>query len=66
MALTENGLSTTKDKDQFAYEIVHSSIVKRNVVYWDYRDVAGKLHTGTARTLDEAKNEAAKFGYKEV
>lgn len=63
MALTEKGVSTTKQKGQFAYEETFNSILKRNVVYWDYRDHNGELHTGTAKTLKEAKEKASKFGY---
>lgn len=65
MALTENGVSTTKRKGQFVCESAYSRILKREVVYWDYRDTEGELHTGTARTEEEAQGKASKFGYKE-
>lgn len=63
MALTENGVSTTKGKGQFAYEEYYNEIVKKNIVQWDYRDINGELHTGTAKTLEEAKQKAGKYGY---
>jgi hypothetical protein len=65
MALTENGVSTTKDKGQFAYEVSYNSIVKRDIVYWDYRDLNGKLHAGSAKTIEQAKQKASECGYTE-
>jgi major membrane immunogen (membrane-anchored lipoprotein) len=67
--LTENGISTTTQKDQFQYEEFEGNI--RNgkgtwMVQWDYRDANGKLHSGVAKTVEAAKQKAAQFGYKEV
>lgn len=64
--LTENGVSTTMDKDQFRYERISSPVTKRTYIQWDYRDKNGKLHSGVARTLNDAKRAAVKYGYSEV
>lgn len=57
MSLTENGVSTTKQNCTFAHEpfVSHG----RNYIQWDYRDSSGKLHSGVAKTLEEAYTRAA-------
>lgn len=62
--LTKNGVSTTQGRDQFAYEKYYNKVLKRHIVQWDYRDANGQLHSGTAKTLEEAKEKAAKYGYR--
>jgi hypothetical protein len=63
--LSKNGVSTTIVKDQFNYEVFYSEILRGERVQWDYRDVTGKLHSGVSKTLELAKQSAAKFGYRE-
>jgi len=58
MGLTENGVSTTKEKGQFAYE-EYGPYYNRKI-QWDYRDNKGVLHSGISRTLAMAILEAAK------
>jgi hypothetical protein len=62
--LTKNGVSTTTKPGQFAYEPYNSAVLEGERVQWDYRDKNGKLHSGIAKTLEEAKAEARKFGYE--
>lgn len=69
MPLTVNGCSTTKAKGQFAYEIYHRPQSRTDIyrgkppeqrVQWDYRDSKGKLFSGTALTIEQAKEAARK------
>ena len=61
--LTEHGISTTKDYDCFHYESYESSIQKKTLYQWDYRDKEGNLHSGVAQSLEAAKAKAALYGY---
>lgn len=67
MTLTVNGCSTTKAKGQFAYEIYNLPQSRTDIyrgkppeqrVQWDYRDSNGKLFSGIARTVEQAKEAA--------
>lgn len=51
------------NNDQFVCETFFSEIARDERVEWNYRDRAGELHTGTARTKGGAVAEAAKYGY---
>jgi hypothetical protein len=69
-SLTKNGVSTTTERDCFRYETYqrhrHLSRLYPPVtrVQWDYRDAAGELHSGVARSVEQAKEAARRFGYK--
>lgn len=63
MAMTERGISTT-EVGQFRHEEYYSQVAKGKRVQWDYRDTKGILHSGIAKTLEEAKAKAAQFGYQ--
>jgi hypothetical protein len=61
MALTENGISTTKGHGQFRYETYQTAFapVKGITrVQWDYRDTKGVLHSGIAKSVEEARKAA--------
>lgn len=64
MALTENGISTTRTNGQFAFEQYRSPFTG-DFVQWDYRDQSGTLHSGVVRTLEQAKAAASRFGYND-
>lgn len=61
-SLTRNGISTTTDRDCFQYQFFSG----KKPVSWDYRDWDGKLHSGVAATLDEAKLKAEEYGYRDA
>ena len=65
--LNLNGRSTTTSLDTFAYEKYDEKFNKRESTkfQWDYRDSQGQLHTGIARSLEDAKICAASHGFKE-
>jgi len=67
MAITKNGCSTTKTNGRFAYERyylqqsrtdAYRGLPQKERVQWDYRDSKGKLFSGIAKTLGEAKESA--------
>lgn len=67
MSLTKNGCSTTKAMGQFAYEIYHKpqnridayrGKPREQRVQWDYRDTKGKLFSGIALTVEDARKFA--------
>jgi hypothetical protein len=64
--MTRNGVSTTVERDRFQYERFQPpwSASGQWYVQWDYRDVGGELHSGIAKTEDEARTAASKFGYR--
>jgi len=52
---------------QFQFEEYEGNI--RNgkgtmIVQWDYRDLKGELHSGVAKTFEEAKQKASQYGYQ--
>lgn len=52
------------ERDSFQCEPFFSPIAKRWLTQWDYRDVAGELHSGVAHGGREtAECEAARFGH---
>lgn len=55
MELTKNGISTTIRKGQFAYDEYYSISVGGMRVQWDYRDTNGKLYSGIAPSIEQAK-----------
>ena len=65
MALTENGVSTTKEKNSFKYEKFLTKVGRKTVerFQWDYRDQDGELHSGVSKSLEQACTAASKFGY---
>lgn len=63
--LTEHGISTTRKNDTFTYESYESSIQRKTLYQWDYRDKEGNLHSGVAYTLEAAKAKAALYGYND-
>lgn len=64
MIMTVNGVSTTKNKDQFQCEKFYSDIVRSYRYQWDYRDAAGELHSGITKTEEAAIENAKKYGYQ--
>ncbi len=64
--ITENGVSTTTERGQFQCERFYSCFSRSWLVQWDYRDQAGKLHSGVSRSIEAAKKAAAKHGFKEA
>jgi len=64
MSLTEHGVSTTTERDCFRYETFRPAWRRCVRVQWDYRDAAGELHSGVAKTLDAAKVAARRYGYR--
>jgi hypothetical protein len=66
MSMTQSGVSTTIQLDQFQYEEFTTRIGRENVtrVQWDYRDKQGELYSGIATSVDNAQRAAAKFGYQ--
>lgn len=66
MPINENGVSTTNLRGQFAYEEYKSPFSGKLRVQWDYRDMAGHLHSGIAVSVEAAVNAASRFGYKEA
>ena len=63
MSLTENGISTTRNINQFAAEVFFSRINNKFLVQWDYRDETGTLHSGIAPSPESALKAASQFGY---
>jgi hypothetical protein len=59
--MTKAGLSTTIERDCFRYETARMFDIIRT--QWDYRDAAGKLHSGIAKDLGAAIEQAKKHGY---
>jgi hypothetical protein len=64
--ITENGVSTTSEPGQFQAERFYSCFSKCWMVQWNYRDIQGRLRSGVARSLEGAKKQAAKHGYREA
>jgi hypothetical protein len=64
--MTKNGVSTTTIPGQFQSERFYSCFQKCWMVQWDYRTPKGKLHSGVARSLEAAKKQAARHGYREA
>lgn len=62
--LTENGVSTTRNKNEFRTETFISKVTGEELIQWDYRDANGVLHSGVAKSLDEAMQKASKHGFK--
>jgi hypothetical protein len=62
-SLTKFGISTTTEKDCLRYETFRPAWRRCERIQWDYRDATGELHSGIAKTLDDAKNAAREFGY---
>jgi len=62
--MTSGGVSTNHSNDLFTYN-EYEDYKKKIRVQWDYRDSKGKLHSGIARSLEDAKTCAAKHGFKE-
>lgn len=60
--LTQNGISTTTEKNSFRYETM--KMFGKIRTQWDYRDSSGKLHSGIAKDLETAKIRASKYGYQ--
>jgi hypothetical protein len=48
---------------EFQYEKFTAGLRRNPVIQWDYRDKEGELHTGIAKTVEEAREKAAKYGY---
>lgn len=63
MSLTEQGVSTTTERNSFKFEVYQPVGSKTTKVQWDYRDASGELHTGIACDLNYAKAAASAFGY---
>lgn len=63
--INQNGMTTTTENGQFQCEGFNTKLRGKNVrrYQWDYRDSSGKLHSGVAKTEDEAKQKAVQFGY---
>jgi hypothetical protein len=68
MELTKNGCSTTKRCGQFAYEVyfkpqnpidAYRGKPAEQRVQWDYRDTKGKLFSGIAKRVEQARQVAA-------
>ena len=65
--LTKNGISTTRQTGQFAYEVYflpqsrvdeyRGKPLERRI-QWDYRDMNGKLYSGVVETIGQAKQAA--------
>ncbi len=51
-----NGYSTTIKPGQFQTERFYSPFYKCWMVQWDWRNPAGRLYSGVARSLEAAKN----------
>ena len=62
--LNQNGITTTREADTFACEEFFSGPMRVRRIQWDYRDEEGELHSGIAKTVEEAKEKARKFGYR--
>lgn len=69
MSLTQNGISTTRQKGQFAYEEYELPLSSTDIyrglsaptrVQWDYRDTKGTLFSGIAKTVEQARQAAEK------
>ncbi|HEQ98846.1 MAG TPA: DUF3873 domain-containing protein [candidate division Zixibacteria bacterium] len=59
--LNKNGCTTTHERGQFAYEEFRSALFNYELrVQWDYRDHKGRLHSGIAKSIEEAKAAARK------
>lgn len=56
--LTKGGISTTRTPGTFAYEEYWCRITKRHLVQWDYRDTNGKLFSGIAKSIEQARQIA--------
>ena len=63
MAMTENGLTTTRKPGQFQWEIIRRGNSVR--IIWEYRQHNGALAHGVAMSLDAAIKAAREYGYKE-
>ena len=44
-------------------ESFSNRVQRKRLVEWNYRDAAGKLHAGVAKTYEAAVEQAAKHGY---
>jgi len=65
--LTKDGVSTTTTSGVFAYEwFITAGRGRLKKVHWDYRDSKGKLHTGIANSIEEAKADASICSGEEV
>lgn len=63
MALTIDGISTTKQRGSFRTEEYYSKMFRAWMVQWDYRDDDGELHSGVAESMELARRAAGKHGY---
>jgi hypothetical protein len=61
--LTKDGVSTTKTVGSFRYEQFYSKSSHKWLFQWDYRDIAGDLHSGVSQSLEKAREAASLFGY---
>ena len=66
MTLTINGISTTTAEQRFAHELYYSPVLRKNMIQWDYRDSRGKLHSGVARSVEQAKKIAEKRSSEKI
>ena len=66
--LTKNGISTTTQWDSFRYNVYKTPFGRHGAdstrVQWDYRDKNGTLHSGIAKSIEEAIEAAKKHGYQ--
>jgi hypothetical protein len=61
MAMTVNGVSTTKVLGQEQYEKFRSSANRKNYVSYDYRHTNGKLFSCVRPTLEACRAERDKW-----
>lgn len=55
MPITKDAVSTTNTSPHFQTETLYSGFRRRKMVFWDYRDSKGKLHSGISRTVHRAR-----------
>jgi len=57
--LTKDGVSATTEYGMFQHDEFWSKVLRRMRVQWDYRAKDGTLYSGTAETVEQAKQIAA-------
>lgn len=64
--LTENGVSTTRAAGEFRCERYYSAVQHGWRWQWDYRDTTGRLWSGVAKTVFQARQAASRWSGEEV
>lgn len=66
MKISKDGVTTTNTPGQFQTEPFFSSVRRRRLVQWDYRDSKGRLFTGIARTIHRARLAAQRLSNETI